>query len=48
MFDISSTTAEDEASVCDDAKLKHSPIMSNRTLVGGLNSGNFTYLGRTS
>ena len=47
MFDVSTTVNEDEG-VCDEAKLKRSPIMSNKTLAGGLNAGNFTYLGRTS
>ena len=47
MFDLSTTGSEDDE-VCDEAKLKHSPIMSNKTLAGGLNAGNFTYLGRTS
>ena len=47
MFDLSTSTNEDEE-ICDEAKMKHSPVMSNKTLAGGLNAGNFTYLGRTS
>ena len=45
MFDLSTTASEND--VCDEAKLIHSPIMSNKTLAGGLHAGNFTYLGRT-
>ncbi len=45
MFDVSIDT--DEEQVCDDANLQYSPIQSNRTLIGGLNAGNFSYLGKT-
>lgn len=47
MFDVSTGLDESEE-VCDEAKLKQSPIMNNKTLAGGLNAGNFTYLGRTT
>ena len=45
MFDVDGKSPEEQ--VCEDSNMDHSDIMSNRTLVGGLKAGNFTYLGRT-
>eukprot|EP00794_Sanderia_malayensis_P011221 gene11221-12400_t len=45
MFDVALDRPEDDT--CEQENVEHSPIQVNRTLVGGLNAGNFSYLGKT-